>query len=83
MLLQIRIWQAPYWMLLTSTFFGTMIVFGLEIVVLWVLGYPFDMLEMLNIVVLPSIVLNVLLVLPVYFFIGEVVKYVYPREVEV
>lgn len=82
-LLSLRIWQAPYWMLFTSTFFGTMIVYGFDIVVLWFSGYPFDLVEMFNIVILPSIILNTLLVLPVYLFVGEFVKMVSPTEVEV
>lgn len=83
MLLQTRIWQAPYWMLLTSTFVGTVVVYGFEISYLWVKGYPFDLSEMVNLVILPSIILNVLFVLPVYLFIGEVVKFVSSNEVEV
>ncbi|MEN8241800.1 MAG: hypothetical protein ABFS17_07760 [Chloroflexota bacterium] len=83
MLLQTRIWQAPYWMLLTSTFFGTIAVYGFEISYWWVNGYPFDFVEMFNIVILPSVVLNVLFVLPVYLFVGEIVKMSSSLEVEV
>jgi hypothetical protein len=83
MVMKSRIWEAPYWMLLTSSFFGTVIVYGLEIVVIWVLGYPFDLVEMINIVILPSVVLNMLMVLPVYFFVGEIAKFVFPKEVQV
>jgi rod shape-determining protein MreD len=83
MLLNVRIWQAPYWMLLTSTFLGTVIVSGTEILVLWALGYPYDLYEMVELVILPSIVLNVIFVLPVYFFVGEITKFVYPKEVQV
>ena len=83
MLMNMRIWQAPYWMLLTSTFFGTVIVYGLEILVLWISGYPYDLGEMLEMVIVPSIVLNILFVLPVYFFVGEITKLVYPKEVQV
>jgi rod shape-determining protein MreD len=83
MLFNVRIWQAPYWMLLTSTFMGTIIVNGSEIVVLWILGYPYDLVEMVELVIIPSIVLNILFVLPVYFFVSEITKIVYPKEVQV
>lgn len=83
MLLKTRIWQAPYWMLLTSTFFGTIFVYGLEISYWWVNGYPFDYLEMFNSVILPSVVLNILFILPVYLFVGETVKISSSKEVEV
>jgi cell shape-determining protein MreD len=82
-LLQSRIWQAPYWMLLASTFFGTLIVYGLEISALWVFGTLIDLEEAISIVVLPSVVLNILFILPVYFFVGEVSKMVFPKEVDV
>ena len=81
MVMKRKIWQAPYWLLLTTTFIGTVIVYGLEIVVFWVSGYPFDLIEMFNLVILPSVVLNMLIVLPVYFFVGEITKFVYPKEV--
>lgn len=81
-LLQKRIWQAPYWMLLASTFFGTIIVYGLEIFAIWVFGTPLDLELTFSIVVLPSVILNILFILPVYFFVGEVSKIVFPKEVE-
>lgn len=81
--LQTRIWQAPYWMLLASTFFGTVIVYGLDIFVLWLYGTPFGFEEALSLIILPSVILNVLMILPVYFFVGEISKMVFPKEVEV
>lgn len=83
MLLQTKIWQAPYWMLLTSTFFGTIAVYGFEISYWWVNGYPFDLIETFNLVLLPSVVLNVLFILPVYLFVGEITKMSLSEEVEV
>jgi rod shape-determining protein MreD len=83
MLLLSRIWQAPYWMLLTSTFVGTIIVYGIETIYFWVNGYPFVLDEVLNLVILPSVVLNILLVIPVYLFVGEIVKMVSSDEVKV
>jgi hypothetical protein len=81
--LQTRIWQAPYWMLLASTFFGTVIVYGLDIFVLWLSGTPFGLEEAFSLVILPSVILNVLFILPIYLFVGEISKMVFPKEVEV
>lgn len=79
---QERIWQVPVWLLLTATFFGTILIYGVELVFRWVSGVPLDMLEVLNIVILPSVVLNMLAVLPVYGMVGEVTKRIFPKEVE-
>jgi hypothetical protein len=51
-------------------------------VYLWISGVPLDLVEFLNIVILPTLVLNMLMALPVYGLVGEVAKKVYPREVE-
>jgi hypothetical protein len=80
---QTRIWQAPYWMLLASTFFGTVVVYGLDIFVLWLSGTPLQLEEAFSLIILPSVILNVLFILPVYLFIGEISKMVFPKEVEV
>jgi hypothetical protein len=80
--LHTRIWQAPYWMLLASTFFGTVIVYGLDIFVLWLSGIGFGLEEAFSLIILPSVILNVLFILPVYLFIGEISKMVFPKEVE-
>ncbi len=80
---QRRVWQVPIWMLVTSTFFGTFLILGLEIVYLWLTGVPIDPLEALNIILLPSLVMNMIAVLPVYGLMGEVTKRLYPKEEEV
>lgn len=79
---QRRIWQVPIWLLLTATFFGTVLVYGLEVMYLWVTGVPLDLMEVLNIVILPSVVLNMIAVLPVYGLVGEVTKRIFPKEVD-
>lgn len=80
---QRRVWQVPIWLLVTATFFGTFLIYGLEIFYRWLTAVPLDLIEVMNIVLLPSLVMNMILVLPVYAFIGEIAKRVYPKEVEV
>ncbi|MBN2045472.1 MAG: hypothetical protein JW757_10665 [Anaerolineales bacterium] len=82
-LVQRRIWQVPIWLLLTATFFGTILILGVEIFYLWVTGVPLDLVEVFNVVILPSVVLNMIAVLPVYGLVGEIAKRSFPREVEV
>jgi len=80
---QRQIWQVPIWLLLISTFLGSLFIYGMEVVYLLVVGVPINLLEVVNIVLLPSLVLNMIVVLPIYAVVGEIVKAVYPKEVEV
>ena len=80
---QRQIWQVPIWLLLISTFLGSLLIYGIEVLYLLVIGVPMSLFEVLNIVLLPSLVLNMIVVLPVYAVVGEIVKAVYPKEVEV
>jgi hypothetical protein len=82
-LLQQRIWQVPVWLLLASTILGTIFIYGFEILYLWGTGISFDLIDVFNLLLLPSIVLNLVFVLPIYGIIGEVVKLLYPEKVEV
>jgi len=82
MIAQRRIWQVPVWLLLISTFLGSLLISGLEIVYLLVTGFPVDLVEFLNIVLLPSLVLNMIIVLPIYGVVGEIAKAIYPKEVD-
>lgn len=82
-LLQSRIWQAPILILVASTLVGNFWVYGLELGYLWLSGAAFSFTQALNLVLLPSLVLNSLLVLPVFGFMSELAKLVYPPEVEV
>ena len=80
---QRQIWQVPIWLLLISTFLGSLFIYGMEVVYLLVIGVPISLLEVVNIVLLPSLVLNMIVVLPIYAVVGEILKAVYPKEVEV
>jgi hypothetical protein len=67
-------------MLVTSTFFGTILIIGLEVIYLWLTAIPIGLTETLNLILLPSLVLNMIAVLPVYGLVGEVTKRLYPKE---
>lgn len=80
--LQTRIWQAPILILFLATLFGNFVVYGLELTYVRISGATFNFIEALNLVLLPSLVLNMLLVLPLYGFINGLAKQVYPLEVD-
>ncbi len=81
--LQRRVWQVPVWLMIVSTFFSTLGVYGVEIVYLWVTDVGLNVGEVVNLVLLPSLLLNMIIIFPVYYLVGEVVKLVYPEKEDV
>ena len=81
-LIQTRVWQIPLLNLLTTTIAGTLIIHSLTSVYLVLIGTPLAFGEIFNLVVLPSIFLNLLFALPVYGFMTAIINWIYPPEVE-
>ena len=79
--LKTRIWQVPLFSLFTTTFLATILLLGLQWIFLALSGSPIDINSAFNLVVLPSVVLNLIAAFPVYTFIGEIYQFIYP-EVE-
>ncbi len=76
-----RVWDLPILNLFLATLAGTVLLHGLAWVYLWVLGSPIGFGEAFNQVLLPSLLLNFLLALPIYGLMGEFAKLVFPDEV--
>jgi len=81
-LLQTRIWQTPILAMFVATAVGTLISQLASIFVLKMTGTPLPWAESLSLVVLPSMLLNLLLSLPVYALVADLASWVYPHEVE-
>ncbi|MGD8458560.1 MAG: hypothetical protein PVF83_19460 [Anaerolineales bacterium] len=81
--IQARVWQAPLFILYSSVFLGTFIINGMDFLYLWMIGVPLSSDEVFNLVILPSLILNIILALPIYSVMGEMAKQVFPPEVEV
>ncbi|HEX7555947.1 MAG TPA: hypothetical protein VF338_04930, partial [Leptolinea sp.] len=76
-----RIWQTPALAMLVSTFFGTIVFQMISLVVLRLTGSTIPYTESFNLVILPSVLLNLILAIPVYTVIGEFAAWIYPGEV--
>ncbi|MBI3160658.1 MAG: hypothetical protein HYZ26_13755 [Chloroflexi bacterium] len=76
-----RMWEVAWLNLFTAVLLGTFLVHGLAYVYLWVLRTPIAPVQALNLVILPSLLLNLLLALPVYGLMGEFAKVFYPQEI--
>ena len=77
-ILQRRVWQAPLLAMFTITFLGTVIVSLISFAVLRVSGVNMPLEDVLGLVVLPSVLLNMLLAIPVYAVMRDLSHWVYP-----
>jgi rod shape-determining protein MreD len=82
LLLRQRVWQVPLLAMVVTTFTGTLVVHMVALIALRVIGTPLPFWQSLNLVILPSILLNLLLAIPVYAVIGDLAKWVYPEQLE-
>ncbi len=81
-LLRNRVWQIPILALFTTIIFGTLITQGTTFLFLRVGGTPLNAQEVLNLVILPSLLLNLLLAIPVNGIMSEIAYWLYPPEIE-
>jgi rod shape-determining protein MreD len=80
---QRRVWQAPLLAMFSITFLGTIIVGVLSFGVLRISGVPLPVSDVLGLLMLPSVLLNMLLAIPVYAVMRDLARWVYPTpEVE-
>jgi hypothetical protein len=82
-LFQRRVWQAPLLAMFSITFIGTIIVSLLSVGVLQFSGVELPLSDVMGLVMLPGVLLNMLLAIPVYAVMRDLARWVYPaREVE-
>jgi len=79
-LLHQRIWQVRLLTLLTATLLGTLAIQLMTLLYLWIDARPLSIAESFNLVILPSMILNLMLVLPVNALISELNKIITPAE---
>lgn len=77
-LLKTRIWQVPVISLFTTTLLGTFFILSVQWIYVVSTGAPIDFGEAFNLVILPSMTLNLLLAFPIYGLMGEVTLRLYP-----
>ena len=83
LLLRHRVWQVRILALLIATFFGTLITHAITVAYLRLSGTPIPLVDAFNVITLPSALLNLLVAVPLYAFIGDLANWVYPEEVEI
>jgi rod shape-determining protein MreD len=81
--LQRRVWQAPLLAMFSVTFVGTVALDMVSFAVLRAAGASMRLEDVLGLLVLPSVLLNMLLAIPVYAVMRDLSHWVYPSpEVE-
>jgi rod shape-determining protein MreD len=78
-----RIWKAPFLAMLAATFIGTLIVQVTSMISIVIMGVNLPLVTVLNIIILPGILLNLILAIPVYYFMHDMAGWLYPEELEV
>ena len=82
-MLQKRVWQAPLLAMFSVTFLGTVILNVLTYLVMRIGGTDMPFEDVLGLIVLPGVLLNMLLAIPVYAIMRDLSRWVYPTpEVE-
>lgn len=82
-LMQRRVWQAPLLAMFAVTFSGTLVMQGITYVALWLLGNQLSLGETFLQVILPSVLLNLILSIPIHALMRDTARWLYPAESEV
>lgn len=80
---QRRVWQAPLLAMFSVTFAGTLVLNLMVYGTLRVFGSPIPFDQALGLVLLPSLLLNLLLAIPVYYLLRDLARWMYPGVEEV
>ena len=77
-----RIWKLPFLGMLAATFIGTIVVLSASWFARWLSGVYIPIGNALLLIALPSILLNLLITVPVFFVMKDLATSLYPKEIE-
>jgi hypothetical protein len=78
-----KLWKVPYLAMWTMTLIGTVIVQVITLLGRWLEGADIPFLQAFNLILLPSLMLNLLLAAPVLALVHDLANWLYPQEMEV
>jgi rod shape-determining protein MreD len=82
-LLKRRIWKAPFLAMLTATFICTLVVQLLSLGARLIAGVSIPVLGSFNLIILPSLLLNLILAFPIFTIMRDMASWLYPEELKV
>jgi len=81
-LLKRRIWKAPFLAMLAATFLGTLVTQLISVLARFISGVSIPLINVLNLILLPGILLNLILAIPVFSIMHDMAGWLYPEELE-
>jgi len=80
--LQRRIWQAPLLAMFSVTFLASLFIHVMSFVVLSIFRSPLPFGDSFSLITLPSVLLDMLLAIPIFWLMRDLARWVYPVEEE-
>ena len=77
-----RMWNMPLLAMLLVTFLSTLLLHGLTFLSLQLSDSPVAIIESINLITLPSLLLNILLAFPFFILFGDLARLLYPESLE-
>lgn len=77
-----QVWQAPLLVMLLLTLICTFLQHLITLATLILSGTPLPVFKSLNLITLPSILLNMLLAIPFYAIMSELANWLFPEDIE-
>jgi rod shape-determining protein MreD len=81
-LLKRRVWQAPILAMFIVTVSGTFLQLVIYVIALQVSGAPISWGQSLDMVILPSVLMNLIFALPMFALVNDIAGRIYPLELE-
>jgi rod shape-determining protein MreD len=75
-----RVWESPILAMFIVVFFGTMICLILTLVWASLAGGNYPAQEAFSLIILPSVLLNIVLAIPVFLLVRDLATWMYPAE---
>jgi hypothetical protein len=83
LLVRRRIWETPILAMFALTLFGSLFNQVVTALILNISGTPLPILDTLQLIILPSVILNLILAAPIYAVIKDLAEWVYPEEIKI
>jgi hypothetical protein len=77
-----RVWKAPFLAMLAAVFIGTLAVQAISMVARLITGVSIPIIDVLNLILLPSLLLNLILAIPVFSIVHDMAGWLFPEELE-
>jgi rod shape-determining protein MreD len=82
-LLQRKVWRIPILAMLIVTILGSFLQHFIYIIALQINGTPISLIESVDKVILPSVLLNIIIAIPIFAIASELAGRIYPLEMDV